>query len=429
MAHLLIVELPGGNDSDIIQAALERGDSFTFLTADLAMYQQQPAVNALLQHAHACINVSSFDMQAVESHVLAAHKAKPFDAVLCLLDIRLIETATLAQVLGLKYLNLKSAQLLRDKFSVRQRLQERGIAQPLFALATSNEELKQAVDQIGLPVLIKPSDGYGSQNIVLIEHEEDLAPWMSPLEEMLPSCADYGLGVKANDRLLVEQYMTGVVIGCDTLTQNGQHTLVGVNEKLFFEPPSFAICGGCFTPNNGQFKAIEAYVFALLDAVDFNCGATHIELILHNDGISLIEINPRLVGAKIPRLIRLACKRSIHSDLIDLHLGRSLFAFSEASEVAVTRWLVANQTANLDRVELPATDDPRIAWVELLKHEGDHVRRPMENSDRIGYVMSCASTRDEATAVAENFIHNSVIHYLTDEKNASKGSICPTLKK
>ena len=429
MAHLLIVELPGGNDSDIIQAALERGDSFTFLTADLAMYQQQPAVNALLQHAHACINVSSFDMQAVESHVLAAHKAKPFDAVLCLLDIRLIETATLAQVLGLKYLNLKSAQLLRDKFSVRQRLQERGIAQPLFALATSNEELKQAVDQIGLPVLIKPSDGYGSQNIVLIEHEEDLAPWMSPLEEMLPSCADYGLGVKANDRLLVEQYMTGVVIGCDTLTQNGQHTLVGVNEKHFFEPPSFAICGGCFTPNNGQFKAIEAYVFALLDAVDFNCGATHIELILHNDGISLIEINPRLVGAKIPRLISLACKRSIHSDLIDLHLGRSLFAFSEASEVAVTRWLVANQTANLDRVELPATDDPRIAWVELLKHEGDHVRRPMENSDRIGYVMSCASTRDEATAVAENFIHNSVIHYLTDEKNASKGSICPTLKK
>jgi biotin carboxylase len=411
MAHLLIIELPGGNDTDILQTAIDRGDSFTFLTADLALYQQQPAVNALLLHAHACINVPSFDMQAIESQVLAAHTTKRFEAVLCLLDIRLIETASLAQLLGLKYLNLKSAQLLRDKFSVRQRLQERGIAQPLFALATSNEKLKQAVDHIGLPVLIKPSDGYGSQNIVVIEHEDDLAPWMSPLEDMLPSRADYGLGVKANDRLLVEQYMHGVVIGCVTLTQNGQHTLVGVNEKLFFEPPSFAIRGGCFMPNKGQFRAIEAYVFALLDAVDFDCGATHIELMLHADGLSLIEINPRLVGAKIPRLISLACKRSIHSDLIDLHLDRAVAPFSEASEVAVTRWLAASETAILANVQLPNQTDPRIACVEILKRIGDPVRPPMENADRIGYVMSCASTRVAADTAAEEFINRSILSY------------------
>jgi biotin carboxylase len=205
--------------------------------------------------------------------------------------------------------------------------------------------------------------------------------------------------------------MQGVVIGCDTLTQNGQHTLVGVNEKLFFEPPSFAIRGGCFMPNKGQFKAIEAYVFALLDAVEFDCGATHIELMLHADGLSLIEINPRLVGAKIPRLINLACKRSIHSDLIDLHLGRAVAPFSQAAEVAVTRWLVANETATLANVQLPTKADPRIACVEILKRIGDPVRPPMENADRIGYVMSCASTRVEADTTAEDFINESNLLY------------------
>lgn len=412
MAHLLIIELPGGNDTDIIQAAIDRGDSFTFLTADLTLYQQQPQVYALLQQARACIDVAGFEMHTVQEQVLAAHQKLAFEAVLCLLDIRLVEAATLAKRLNLKHLNPVSAQLLRDKFSVRQRLKECGIAQPMFALATSNETLKEAVSQIGLPVLIKPSDGYGSQNIVMIDCEEDLAPWMSPLEDMLPSHADYGLGVQANDRLLVEQYMSGLVIGCDTLTQNGQHILVGVNEKLFFEPPSFAIRGGCFTPNQGQFKAIETYVFALLNAVDFDCGAAHIELMLHENGMSLIEINPRLVGAKIPRLISLACKRSIHSDLIDIHLGRSLAPFSQASEVAVTRWLVANETAKLAKVELPDINDPHIACVELLKHDGDLVRPPMENADRIGYVMSCAPTRVEANTAAENFIQQSMIHYL-----------------
>jgi hypothetical protein len=83
MAHLLIIELPGGNDTDIIQAAIDRGDSFTFLTADLALYQQQPAVHTLLQYAHTCLEVPGFNMQEVEAQVLAAHQVMPFEAVLC----------------------------------------------------------------------------------------------------------------------------------------------------------------------------------------------------------------------------------------------------------------------------------------------------------------------------------------------------------
>ncbi len=97
---------------------------------------------------------------------------------------------------------------------------------------------------------------------------------------------------------------------------------------------------------------------------------------VHANGLNLIEINPRLVGAKIPRLISLACKRSIHSDLIDLHLGRRVPPFSEAAEVAVTRWLVADQTATLGKVALPTSDDPRITCVEILKRPGDPVRPP-----------------------------------------------------
>jgi biotin carboxylase len=409
MAHLLIVELPGGNDTDLIQAAVARGDTFTFLTADLGFYMRQPAVAQMLSHAHACLDMPGFDAALVQQHVLDAHAQHPFDAILCLLDIRLVETAHLAQSLHLKYLNPESAVLLRDKFNVRSRLKACGIAQPNFALATSNEELQQAVDDMGLPVLIKPADGYGSQNVVVLQTELDLDPFLSPLQDMLTSRADYGLGVKANDRLLVEQYMPGLVIGCDTLTQNGQHQLLGINEKLFFEPPSFAIQGGCFTPNHGQFKPIEDYVFALLDAVGFDWGATHIELMLSKDGLQLIEINPRLVGAKIPRLMGYALHRAIHSDLIDLHLGRPLTPYEQTGDVAVTRWIVSDKSGVLDRVECPSASDPRISAVEILKQPGDHIRQPMDNADRIGYVMTCAPSRSEAEHLAAQFVAQSQI--------------------
>ncbi len=406
MAHLLIIELPGGNDTDIAQAAISRGDDFTFLSAQLGHYRRQPQVQAILDQAYAQIEVPGFDYPQVEHAVLELHAHFPLDAVLCLLDIRLIDAARLAQRLDLRHVSPSTAVLLRDKFKVRQRLAERGLTQPEFALAQSNDELRQAVARLGLPVLIKPSDGYGSQNVVLLRHDEDLEPWITPLDDMLPSRTDYGLGVRANDRLLVERYMEGAVIGCDTLSVNGEHRMLGVNEKLFFNPPSFAIQGGCFQPNAPAFESIQRYVFACLDAVGFDWGATHTELMLTADGPRLIEINPRLVGAKIARLVGYALNHSIHSDLITTHLGKhaAFHAGPAAAHVAVTRWIVAEQPGVLERIDLPDWRDDRIRCVEILKQPGDTLRPPFENADRIGYVMVCAPTRDEAETLAQRFV-------------------------
>ncbi len=405
MAHLLIIDLPGGNDVDIVQAAIERSDEFTFLTSHLALYQQQTLVNVKLAAARELIEISPFDYAAVEQRILALHAHRPIDAVLCLIDIRMTEAARLAERLGVRHLNPASAALLRDKFDVRSRLAEQGLAQPEFMLAQSNQELQQAVKTMGLPVLIKPADGYGSQNIILLRHPEDLDPMLSPLDDLLPCRADYGLGVLANDRWLVERYLSGRFIGCDTLTVDGRHQLLGINEKLFFEPPSFAIFGGCFTPNNPTVEAIERYVFAALDAVGFDCGAAHTELMLTDSGPQLIEINSRLVGAKIARLIGYALDRSIHADLISLHLGETLAPLTtQTPAVAVTRWIVADREGILERVDLPLQPAPGVRCVELLKLPGDRVRRPLQNADRIGYVMTCAASRAEAEQLADDFL-------------------------
>jgi biotin carboxylase len=405
MAHLLVIELPGGEDTDLLRAALERGDEFTFLTSDLAHYRSQSRVWAMLARALGYIEVNDFEYAHVERRVLAVHSRHPIEGVLCLLDIRLCEAAQLAHRLGLPYLNPRSAALLRDKYRVRCRLAERGIAQPDFALADSNEALADAVGRLGLPALIKPADGYGSQNVLALRHASDLDPLLAPLDHLLPTRADYGLGVRANERLVVERLMTGTVIGCDTLTRAGRHTLLGVHEKQFFEPPSFAIRGGCFTPNGPRFEGVERYVFSALDAVEFDWGAAHVEVMLTPDGPRLIEINPRLVGARIGRLVSLSLGRCLHSDLISLHLGGDpTLQRPPPAGVAVSRWIVADEEGVLDFVETPDVDDPHIRCIEIVKRHGAYVRPPIENADRLGFVMVCAPDAAEAVRLAEDFI-------------------------
>jgi biotin carboxylase len=152
-------------------------------------------------------------------------------------------------------------------------------------------------------------------------------------------------------------------------------------------------------------------VGALLDAVGFDWGATHIELMLTDEGPRLVEINPRLVGAKIPRLVSQALGRSMHADLIAVHLGQAPARTSgdAPADVGVIRWIVASRPGPLAAIQLPERNDARIRCVEILKQPGEPVGPPFENADRIGYVMVCDRDRQAAEQLADRFVAQSVV--------------------
>jgi biotin carboxylase len=406
MPHLLIIDLPGGNDTDILDAALRLGCEFSFLTSDLGHYERQEIVQKKLIKAITCLEIKSFDYSHVEAEIEKLNSIHPIDAVISLLDTRLIDAAKLADKLDLPYLKPEAAVLLRDKSLVRQRLSEKGISQPAYLKAETTSELISAVEQMGLPVLIKPVDGYGSQNIVVLQEKADLDPWINPLHDMLPVGADYGLGVYARDKLVIERYLTGRLLGCDTLTFAGKHQLLGVHEKKMFSPPSFAIQGGTFRSRCAEHEVIENYVFSVLDAVGFNCGAAHVEIMLTKEGPQLIEINPRLVGAKIARLSSHGLGYSVHEALIRLHLGDTDFPVPKSSKpaIAVSRWIVAPSAGLMKDLALPDSSDSRIKEIDILAKTGDRVNLPFENADRLGVVMAAGDTSEDVEQFLEKFI-------------------------
>ncbi|WP_333872973.1 ATP-grasp domain-containing protein [Methylobacter sp.] len=406
MAHLLLIEAPGGNDFDLFESALMQGHQVTFFTADGAHYAQNGTLSEYLTFAKRIVEINPFDYDEFEKQAVEIHEQDPFDALLCLIDIRITEAARLAERLNLRFLNPKTAVAMRDKFTVRTLLAEKGIRQPEFALATNNQQLRAAIENMGFPVLVKPSDGYGSQNIAAFLTEDDLNPLLDPLDNYLPCRTDYGFGVKANDRLLVERYISGQLVGCDTLTQNGKHIMLGINEKLMYPQPSSAIKGSCFPSDRYEISKIEDYVFSILDALEFNDGVTHTEILLSEEGPFLVEVNPRLVGAKIPRLLNLALGRSIHADVIDLHLGKPLskLAYRAGYGYAVSRWIITDITGSLEEVIIPPISSPGIRHIEVLKKPGDPVSYPYQNSDRIGYVMTLGDTREQAERLADDYI-------------------------
>ena len=399
MSHLLIVELPGGSDADILAAALAGGHSFAFLTADAAHYLAQPELAALLAQGRV---IEAPGFAAAEALVRAAHHAQPFDAVLCLQDLRLAEAAELAAGLGLPHLNPATAALCRDKAAVRQALAKAGLPQPISQRVRGTADLLATARAIGLPLIVKPVDGFGSQHVFALRTPADLALLDALADQVAEGPGTYGLGVAARGELLVERLLEGPVVGCDTMTAAGRHCLLGVNAKLFFAPPSFAIRGGCFSTNIGQFAVLEAYVGALLDAVGFDHGAAHIELALTADGPQLIELNPRLVGAGIGRLIGAARRHPVHEDLIALHVGQSLPAPATGLRHAVTRWITAPKPGMLEAITPPPV--PPEAEIRLLACPGMPVAPPLDNADRLGCVMASGPERAALESLCDELV-------------------------
>lgn len=412
MAHLLLLEAPGGNDLTVLQDAVTAGHEVTFFTGDAGNYMRQgDATQACLALAREIVEVSPFDDASFERLAVLAHARHPFDAILCLIDIRLVEASRLAKKLGLRFLNVATATLMRDKFKVREKIARSGIRQPAFALAETVDQLRMAVQAIGYPVLVKPSDGYGSQNINVIKSDNDLDAALERMERLRLHPTDYGLGVHASNRFSVEKYINGQMIGCDVFSNERERVLLGINDKLMFPPPSFAIRGSCFPSDRYDTAAIRDYAFQLLDAVRFDFGAAHIEMIVSDNVPYLVEINPRLVSAQIPHQMGYALERSIYVDLVDLHLGRPLTALRAIQPhwFSVIRWMTADRSGILADIELPSEADENICRVVVFKSPGDAVRKPLNNGDRIGYVIAIGKTQADAENLADGYIRTTRI--------------------
>lgn len=397
------MELPGGDDTEILEAAYRMGHSVTFATSALSEYVDcGPALEAI-SRAGRVIETNPFSYDQFEMQILAAHVEHPLDAIVCLVDFRLIESARIAARLNLPYMSVDTAVLLRNKYEVRRRLQTLGIPQPDFLFAQNNAEILAAMDQLGTPVLMKPADGFGSQHILVMHTPEELAAYRGLLSEYLPLGGGYGCGARASGQQIIERFMHGRVVGCDTLSINGHHQLLGINEKHFYAPPFFAVRGSIFPSTRFDTKQILEYLFSALDAVDYAHGISHTEIMITSEGPRLVEINGRLVGAGIGKLLSFAYNRSIYEVVIDLHLGDALTLPAVPPYFAATRWVSAPRQGTLKAINFPERSAALVS-VQSFYEPGDTVYMPVHNGARLVCVMAKGLTMEEAESAAEDFV-------------------------
>jgi len=313
-------------------------------------------------------------------------------------DPCVVPCAVVANALGLPGLPYETALRTRNKVLARKRLAA-ALPQycPKFCALSSVSGLARAVDQVGLPLVLKPQEGNGSKGVIRVE-----------AAAMLEKAFQYAQSFSKDGVLVAEERLAGREVSLEGITFGGETELVAITDKMTCPPPFCAEIGHTIPADlpGDAADALETAFREIIAAFGIESGASHCELFATKDGVRLVELGARLAGGCIAsHLAPLATGIDLVRAAIDLALGKRPDLERTRSRAAAIRFLDARP----GRVRsVTGIDDARAApgVVDAVVNVGPgDIVFPLQHSDhRVGYVIADGADRGEAARNLEHAV-------------------------
>ncbi|KQV19514.1 MULTISPECIES: acetyl-CoA carboxylase biotin carboxylase subunit family protein [unclassified Kitasatospora] len=324
-----------------------------------------------------------------------------------------------ARALGLPGLDPSAVGALRDKGWMKAVLAEAGV------LVARNEVFGAAADPadilaaVGLPAVLKPVDGSGSQYVRRIDSEAELAGYLA--EVRASPIDDYGqlLGLS----LLAESYVAGPEYSVEGYVEGVPGALrvhvLAVTEKHLGPEPTFVEVGHVVDAplDPEQRAALVDTAQRAVRALGITVGCFHLEARLTPAGPYVMEVGARLGGDRIPWLVQAVCGADMWELAVRSFAGLpqppAPTAGSRSGAAAVRFFSVAEE----GRLGDPARLAEQLRSVEgcieaeVTAAAGAVLRPAVDLHSRFGHVALAAPSREalaERLARIDRFVQEAV---------------------
>lgn len=214
-------------------------------------------------------------------------------------DPAALPAAIVAERLGLPTNPAKSVEIFGVKHKFRKFLQDNGFPCPTtfsFSPDDSYESIKNGVESLKLPIVVKPTDSSGSKGVTFLDNLIGL-----------DSAIAYADKFSRNKILIAEEFIERGfpdVIGGDIFVEDGKIILYGDMAALREEENNGLIPVGEKLPNglnDIQTKALHDELQRIVTKLGIKNGELNIELLIDKDDVPhFLELGPRAGGNMIP---------------------------------------------------------------------------------------------------------------------------------
>lgn len=302
-------------------------------------------------------------------------RQRKIDRVVALEEFDVVTAALMREHLCLPGLSSSGAKVFRDKLSMAVHSQRAGINVPDFVPLVNRDEVREFMERVPPPWIIKPRSDVSAIGIRKVENDGEVMRTMDEMNERenLRERASY---------YLLARFIPGEVFHVDSVVNDGKVVFSGANQ--YGRPPmQVAHQGGAYISRTlergtNEEKALFEANKRLIKALGLERGATHAEFIKSDaDGkFYFLEIAARVGGAYIAEVLEAATGVNLWREWARLEIadGRG------PTKIRPTRKEYAGIILSLAKQESPDTsayvDEEIVHRVKKSHHAGLIVRSP-----------------------------------------------------
>jgi biotin carboxylase len=311
--------------------------------------------------------------------------------------------AAIAERRGLPGIGVETAHLMTHKVAMRRRLADAGVPQPRFAALRRLSERHRALDEVGVPAVLKPADSGGQRGVFRVVSMDDVEAHLHEAISTSPT-----------GEAILEEFVDGTEMNGIVIARSGEPTPLTLSDRL--RPPGIGFGVGWIhvypaTVYGHQLEESERIAAYAVKALGLEDGIAFPQLIAMPDSrVAMVECAARIPGGQMADLVR----HAVGVDLVEVQLR---FALGEElpdelvrprfEQPLAIRFLTAEpgplpagrvvRVGSLEKV----LAFPGVVQAETYLQVGETIRPVRLDGDRRGYVIAVADTNLVALERAE----------------------------
>jgi biotin carboxylase len=325
-------------------------------------------------------------------------------AVFTINEYRLVLAAKIAEALGITHaLSATTAATCRSKIAVRKLLRERGLDGVHHATVRSPEEALDKIAELGLPLVVKPSNDAGSHFVTRCDTPKEVWNAVKAIKTALVNWVSQPL----DEHVLLEEYLEGPEFSVESASDSERTEVIMITAKATQGMVEVGhIVPAPLSPSDAE--AIRQLVTSALKALGVRNAVTHTEVKLTRHGPRIVEVNARVGGDRIHKIVEAVTGIDLIRWALHLALGGRLEDAprqAPSAAAALSGFLLApadGLVSYRDPAEL--SEFPGLQDLEITVSNGDRVVCTTSNYDRIGQYILHAEDGVDIEAEAKKLV-------------------------
>ncbi len=377
----------GGSPFQIPVIRYARSAGYHTITCD---YRPENPGHALADEYH---NVSTTDLEGVLS---LARRRRPDGILAYASDPAAPTAAYVGNQLGLPSNPYEAVRILANKDLYRETLRRQGFPAPRAWTVAQGANHREALDEVPLPVMVKPVDSSGSKGVSKVETRAGI-----------DGAIEHAMQFSRVKRVILEEYIVqqGPQIGGEAFVRDGRLVFLCLGDQQRDPQCNPYVPTGMLFPSRisaDVIARVASDLQRLIEQVGFSFGGLNLEIMRAQDGrLYLMEVGPRTGGNFLPELMRYCMHANLARYSVESALGQEVTELparlpDSRCDGFFAYYAIHSRTEGIFRsLRLDAGLQPHVLEAHPFKQPGDRVEVYQGSNCTVGILLLGFDTRQQ----------------------------------